>query len=76
MRIVDAYLNPILERALAKAKEEKEAGNDSEIKAGDVGEDDTLLDHLVRLTTGRWATHVSRCEVVLMFVGRSRRTPR
>ena len=52
MRVVDAYLVPILEGALKKAKEEKEAGLASEIKAGEVGEDDTLLDHLVRLTHG------------------------
>lgn len=52
MRVVDAYLNPILEGALEKAKKEKEAGIASDIKAGEVGEDDTLLDHLVRLTTG------------------------
>ena len=52
MRVVDAYLNPILDRALEKAKKEQEAGLVSETKAGDVKEDDTLLDHLVRLTTG------------------------
>ena len=53
MKIVDAYLNPILESAVEKVKKEKEAGIASDTKAGEVGEDDTLLDHLVRLTTGK-----------------------
>lgn len=51
MRIVDAYLDPILKAAVEKAKHEK-TGHAQENKE-EIGEDDTLLDHLVRYTSGR-----------------------
>lgn len=49
MKIVDAYLGPILEEALKKHRDApaSEKGKD------DVEDDDTLLDHLIRRTSGR-----------------------
>lgn len=50
MRVVDGYLTPIVQAALVKAQEERKAGvSDLE---GEIGEDDTLLDHLARLIDG------------------------
>lgn len=49
MKIVDAYLNPILEEALRKNKDSPA----DEKEKDDIGEDDTLLDHLIRRTSGK-----------------------
>lgn len=53
MRVVDAFLDPILKAAVEKARVEKTLGtatsNDSK---EEIGEDDTLLDHLVKYTDG------------------------
>jgi len=46
MKVVDAYLQPILQEALRKAKDAPE----SEEK-DNIGEDETLLDHLVKYTS-------------------------
>ena len=53
MRVVDAFLDPILKDAVKKAKEEEESGSRAEKKGEDIDEDETLLDHLVRLTSGK-----------------------
>jgi hypothetical protein len=50
MSVVNAYIMPILEAALEKHKKEKEAGVAS--APDTIGEDDTLLDHLVKFTNG------------------------
>lgn len=52
MKIVDAYLVPILETAVAKHKEAKAAG--VEKRSEEIGDDETLLDHLVNYTDGKW----------------------
>lgn len=48
MEIVDAYLQPILQQALAKKVENK----GSAAPTGEITEDETLMDHLVTLTDG------------------------
>ena len=52
MKIVDAYLVPILETAVAKHKEAKAAGVAQ--RSEEIGDDETLLDHLVNYTDGMW----------------------
>ena len=56
MRVVNAFLDPILKQALAKTAQEKQTG----LKRGsdEIDEDETLLGNLVRLTTGE----VSWCQ--------------
>ncbi len=53
MRVVDAYLDPILKAALKKAEDEKGSGRVNEEVQDDLEENETLLDHLVRYTTGK-----------------------
>lgn len=48
MRVVDAYLNPIIAKAVQRAKSAKGAQDKNQ-----VDEEDTLLDHLVKFTTGK-----------------------
>lgn len=48
MKIVDAYLDPILKEALKKNRNSPSEEKDQE----DIEEDVTLLDHLVRHTSG------------------------
>ncbi|KAI0693151.1 cytochrome P450 [Cytidiella melzeri] len=48
MRVVNAYLMPILESALERHKAAKKAGTGG--VAGEILDDDTLLDHLVKYT--------------------------
>ncbi|KAI0337412.1 cytochrome P450 monooxygenase pc-3 [Trametopsis cervina] len=51
MKVVDAYLTPIVERALERRREEKAAGLGGvgvEGKEEEIGEEETLLDHLVK----------------------------
>jgi hypothetical protein len=50
MRVVNAYIMPILKAALEKHQNEKEAGFSDTSRQ--IGEDDTLLDHLVRYIKG------------------------
>nr|BAL14711.1 cytochrome P450 [Phlebia brevispora] len=57
MRIVNAFLQPILEEALRKAKEEKASGKGVEKKDGVLEDDDTLLDYLVRYTSDPVVLH-------------------
>ena len=52
MEIVDSFLNPILQQALENREKEKAAGLHSGADADDVDDDDTLLNNLVRSTTG------------------------
>lgn len=55
MRIVDAYLRPILEEALAKKARRERGGKTARAEEADEIEDgETLLDHLVRYTSGEW----------------------
>ena len=51
MKAVNAYIEPILKDALEKAKMAAPHGEKSTPESSD---EDTLLDHLVRLTTGRY----------------------
>lgn len=51
MRVVDSLLNPILEAAIKKAQQVAASGP-QEAK-GEIGEDETLLDYLVKHTQGR-----------------------
>lgn len=60
MRVVDAFLDPILKEAVEKAKREGIAG--SAPKQGDINEDDTLLDYLVRYTSGELSLRIDRGE--------------
>ena len=48
MRVVDAFLQPILEEAIAKNR----AAKTRSAKFGDDEEEETLLDHLVKITDG------------------------
>ncbi|THH31300.1 hypothetical protein EUX98_g2878 [Antrodiella citrinella] len=57
MKVVDSLLNPILEKALEHARNEKSAGLRKDNEVEDVHEDDTFLDHLVRCTTDKQVLH-------------------
>ena len=50
MKVVNAYIEPILKDAVEKAKT---AALDVEKPIPESFDEDTLLDHLIRLTTGR-----------------------
>lgn len=58
MRVVNSFLDPILKDALAKAQAKTEDTQPIQGKDGDIGGDDTLLDHLVRYTTGSSAEFI------------------
>lgn len=62
MRVVDAYLGPIVRGALERKKDDKEHRMEEVEEKMDDGDDETLLDHLVNLTDG---------EFCLNTVGRS-----
>lgn len=53
MRVVDAFITPILQEALKKFKGERDSGKPVQSKDGEVEDDETLLDSLVRYTTGK-----------------------
>lgn len=53
MRIVDEFIQPILQDALSKFKAEKDAGKSAQPKDKEIEDDETLLDHLVRYTNGK-----------------------
>lgn len=58
MKVVNAYLEPIIKEAIAK----KAAFALEEKQAEDVSEDETVLDHLVKLTSGELLlSHVLKC---------------
>lgn len=59
MNIVNAYIEPILKDAVKKAKTALPTGEKSNLESSD---EDTLLHHLVRYTTGR---NVVECAVHL-----------
>ena len=52
MAVVNAFLEPILQEAIRKKEERAKAGLDLEDKESQ--ENETLLDHLVRQTSGMW----------------------
>ncbi len=53
MDVVSRYIDPIIKKAVQKKQERKRGGNPGkEADLESVGEDDTLLDHLVNLTDG------------------------
>ncbi len=59
MEIVDAFLQPILQQALAKKRENKGIASVAPGALKDeIAEDETLLDHLVKLTDGMPNTHL------------------
>ncbi len=49
MKVVNAYIDPILQEAIRRAKET----TNNEKLITEVGEDETLLDHLVKHTQGK-----------------------
>ncbi|KAI0772037.1 cytochrome P450 monooxygenase pc-3 [Trametes elegans] len=64
MRVVDAFLKPILADAIAKNRgAQAQAGLGAEGKAGD--EDETLLDHLVKLTKDPVVLHDETLNILL-----------
>ncbi|EIW83567.1 cytochrome P450 monooxygenase pc-3 [Coniophora puteana RWD-64-598 SS2] len=68
MKIVHEFLEPIVAEAIAKRETEGDAGKRGSTEKMEVQEGDTLLDHLVRLTTDRV---VLRDEVLnIMIAGR------
>lgn len=61
MKIVNAFLEPIIQEAIRKRKSNVEATGITTNKADvpedpEVGEDETLLDHLVKYTSGKMVT--------------------
>lgn len=52
MKVVDAFIQPIIEQALEKKQTAKVSNDSVERKADDIQDDDCLLDHLVKHTTG------------------------
>ena len=52
MKVVDAFVQPILEDALRRAREAKSSGLLDDHKNGEIKDDDCLLDHLVKHTEG------------------------
>ena len=55
MRVVDAYLRPILEEALAKKARREGGEKRGPEEAEEIEDGETLLDHLVKYTSGEWA---------------------
>lgn len=64
MRIIDDHLEPILKNAIQKAESEKASGYEAESN-----EDGTLLDHLVKMTTGLFhnSSHLRDSENSITF---------
>lgn len=66
MEVVDAYLDPILEKAVEKAKVYKKMGDAAGKEAGESNEEGTLLDQLARYTTGMMlSSNRERCSFSL-----------
>ncbi|EPT04095.1 hypothetical protein FOMPIDRAFT_1022169 [Fomitopsis schrenkii] len=66
MRIVDAYLHPILEEALAKkARREREETAKRVEEAVEIEEEETLLDHLVKFTSDLTVLHDEVLNILL-----------
>ncbi|TCD70443.1 hypothetical protein EIP91_003524 [Steccherinum ochraceum] len=57
MKIVDDFLNPILQQAVENYTKDKEAGLIKENESEEVKDDETFLDHLVRTTTDSQILH-------------------
>ena len=60
MREVDRYLKPIIERALLVSREAREQGGGGGGEK-EVGEGETLLDHLAKYTSGACFFALRRC---------------
>lgn len=52
MKVVDSFVNPILQDAIANHKKDKEAGLKTDADVEEVGDDETFLENLVRRTSG------------------------
>ncbi|KZT71412.1 cytochrome P450 [Daedalea quercina L-15889] len=69
MRVVDRYLRPILEEALRKKARrehvEKARGMKTDEEADDIEESETLLDHLVKLTSDLTVLHDEVLNILL-----------
>ena len=70
MRVVDAYINPILEQAVKKAKEDKQSGFSE--RGAAIEEDETLLGHLVRLTSGKISPRGIDLRTVVLIASQTR----
>lgn len=59
MQVVNSYIEPIVKEALAK----KQKGMITQEKTGEGADDETLLDHLVRVTSGKhiWSWQSVSC---------------
>ncbi|KAI0663216.1 cytochrome P450 monooxygenase pc-3 [Cubamyces menziesii] len=64
MRVVDAFLQPILEEAIAKNRAAKGQGA-IEAKEGEEDEDETLLDHLVKITDDPVVLHDETLNILI-----------
>lgn len=53
MKIVDAFINPIIEEAIRKKDAKHSTDVEKEANPADVDEGETLLDHLVKFTSGK-----------------------
>ncbi len=51
MKIIDAYLEPIISAALARRDEQRKLGSSPE-KIGEIADEETLVDHLLKVTEG------------------------
>ena len=60
MHAVDRYLKPIIEKALQMGGQAKEEGS---FQDEEIGENETLLDHLARFTTGTASSFREGCAV-------------
>nr|BAL14713.1 cytochrom P450 [Phlebia brevispora] len=65
MRVVDAFVAPILKQALERAKIAKESGLVGGSKADEIKDDECLLDHLVRHTTDPVILHDEVLNIML-----------
>lgn len=54
MKVVDAFINPIIEEAIRKKDAKISTDTEKEANPADVDEGETLLDHLVKFTSGKW----------------------
>lgn len=61
MRVVDTFLEPILKEALRKTK-------DKEWLRKEIQDDETLLDHLVRFTSGESCVEDTESETHIYFL--------
>ncbi|CDO68135.1 hypothetical protein BN946_scf185003.g7 [Trametes cinnabarina] len=65
MRIVDAFLQPILEEAIAKNRAAKAQAESGATVSKDAGDDETLLDHLVKYTDDPVVLHDETLNILI-----------